>query len=227
MTQVRDRFWWTVGPGITLNLWEIHFSRDLRTCSSTLCLPLFLAPGPKLRSSSTNDLLPSFFVFLRLPLLSFSSSAVLRSSLQGCPKNPLLSCCLLSLTRGNSRDKHTSLLYKTMATLVTEIFNAYRRVASGRESCFSWLLRHHLLRRRNHSHLLFIFNFAIFPDETITRKSKIFSKLITKVFIVDLETLVFKFRPCSFVRSLNVSRRNYKQTKRSSKKLFLTLKLRV
>lgn len=113
--------------------------------------PSSLLPRPwtqQLRSSSADDLVPSFFVFLSFPLLSFSSSAVLRSSLQGCPKNPLLLCCFLSLARGNSRDKHTSLPYKTMATLVTDIFNAYRRVASGRVDatlpsvpCFSLLLR--------------------------------------------------------------------------------------
>lgn len=139
-------------------------SKDLLVHSLSSLLP---RPWIQQRTSSTNDLVPSFFVFLFFPLLSFSSSAVLRSSLQGCPKNPLLLCCFLSLARGNSRDKHTSLPYKTMATLVTDIFNAYRRVASGRVdatlpsvSRFSSLLRHRLLRRPIHSHLLFIFNFG-------------------------------------------------------------------
>lgn len=71
---------------MALNLWEIHFSRDLRTCSSTLFLHPSSSPpwGPAHNLQRSRPGLSSL-----LPLLS---------SHQACPKTPYY-CTPFSLAR--------------------------------------------------------------------------------------------------------------------------------
>lgn len=101
---------------MALNLWEIHFSRDLRTCSSTLFLHPSSSPpwGPAhnlQRSRPGLSSLPPSPLPLHPSLLS---SPLLSPSLS---KNPLLLYSFLSRTLMNFRDKHTNLLYKNMAAV--------------------------------------------------------------------------------------------------------------
>lgn len=160
---------------MALNLWEIHFSRDLRTCSSTL----FLHPSSSPPWGPAHNLQRS-----RPGLSSLPPPPLLSPSLS---KNPLLLYSFLSRTLMNFRDKHTNLLYKNMAAVHVTLRTKHSLRSSSLVS-----LRHdppcdvHFLSFFSFSSFFFFFffffpapNFPIFYADDFPRLIKLEERFLT------------------------------------------------